>query len=88
MKKLTAHGLKIDRRKSMISNLNDNGIERKLTEGSSSIKIRESKVRRLTRKLKGLEDKKETTQREIEIVQQLLEKTQKELAELITKVEK
>lgn len=46
MKKQTPHGLKIDRRKSLSSNLEDNGLEKKLNKGSGNIKIKESKLRR------------------------------------------
>lgn len=44
--KQTPHGLKIDRRKNLIKNIEENGLERKITKGSAKIKIRESKLRR------------------------------------------
>ena len=41
----TAHGLKVDKRKSLIKNAKENGIERTLTKGSGKIRIKESKLR-------------------------------------------
>lgn len=43
--KKSAHGLKIDKRKNLIKNAQENGIERTLTKGSGKIRIKESKLR-------------------------------------------
>ena len=44
--KKTAHGLKIDKRKGLMKNIRENGLERKVNKGSGKIKIKESKLRR------------------------------------------
>lgn len=54
--KKSAHGLKIDRRKSMLSNLKENNLKGTRTKGtrtkgSGYVKMRESKIRMLERKL-------------------------------------
>lgn len=49
--KKSAHGLKIDRRKSVISNLKENNLKGTRTKGSGYVKMRESKIRMLERKL-------------------------------------
>lgn len=74
--KKSAHGLKIDRRKSMLSNLKDNNLKGTRTKGSRYVKMRESKIRMLERKLqlqqhtaaeaKELEAQIETKKSEIE----------------------
>ena len=43
--KKSAHGLKIDRRKSMLSNLKENNLKGTRTKGSGYVKMRESKIR-------------------------------------------
>lgn len=48
--KKTAHGLEVDKRKSLIKNAKENGIERTLTKGSGKIRIKESKLRIAKRK--------------------------------------
>lgn len=48
--KKTAHGLEVDKRKSLIKNAKENGIERTLTKGSGKIRIKESKLRMAKRK--------------------------------------
>lgn len=48
--KKTAHGLEVDKRKSLIKNAMENGIERTLTKGSGKIRIKESKLRMAKRK--------------------------------------
>lgn len=48
--KKTPHGLKIDRRRSLMNNLEANNLERKLNKGSGRIKIKESKLRIAKRK--------------------------------------
>lgn len=69
--KQTPHGLKIDRRKNLIKNIEENGIERKITKGSGKIKIKESKLR----KAKRNNDIKS------------IEKLEKELKELYSQIE-
>lgn len=73
--KKSAHGLKIDRRKSVISNLKENNLKGTRTKGSGYVKMRESKIRMLERKLqeqhtaaeaKELEAQIETKKAEIE----------------------
>lgn len=49
--KKSAHGLKIDRRKSMLSNLKENNLKGTRTKGSGYVKMRESQIRMLERKL-------------------------------------
>ena len=44
--KQTPHGLKIDKRKGLMKNIRQNGLERKINKGSGKIKIKESKLRR------------------------------------------
>ena len=48
--KKTAHGLKIDKRKGLMKNIRENGLERKINKGSGKIKIKESKLRRAKEK--------------------------------------
>lgn len=43
--KQTPHGLKIDKRKGLMTNLKENGLERKINKGSGRIKVKESKLR-------------------------------------------
>lgn len=73
--KKTAHGLKIDRRKSMVSNLKENNLKGTRTKGSGYVKIRERQIGMLGRKLqeqhttaeaKALEAQIETKKAEIE----------------------
>lgn len=73
--KKSAHGLKIDRRKSMLSNLKENNLKGTRTKGSGYVKMRESKIVMLERKLqeqhtaaeaKELEAQIETKKAEIE----------------------
>lgn len=49
--KKSAHGLKIDRRKSMLSNLKENNLKGTRTKGSGYVKMRERQIRMLGRKL-------------------------------------
>ena len=48
--KKTPHGLKIDKRKGLMKNIRENGLERKINKGSGKIKIKESKLRRAKEK--------------------------------------
>ena len=48
--KQTPHGLKIDKRKGLMKNIRENGLERKINKGSGKIKIKESKLRRAKEK--------------------------------------
>lgn len=74
--KKSAHGLKIDRRKSMLSNLKENSLKGTRTKGSGYVKIRERQIGMLGRKLqlqqltaaeaKELEAQIETKKSEIE----------------------
>lgn len=73
--KKPAHGLKIDKRKSMLSNLKANNLKGTRTKGSGYVKMRESQIRMLERKLllqhtaaeaKELEAQIETKKSEIE----------------------
>ncbi|WP_256092376.1 hypothetical protein [Staphylococcus equorum] len=38
--KKSAHGLKIDRRKNLLSNISDNGLERNKTENSGYVRLK------------------------------------------------
>lgn len=69
--KQTPHGLKIDGRKGLMKNLEENGLERKITKGSGKIKIKESKLK----KAKRNNDIKS------------IEKLEKELKELYSQIE-
>ena len=48
--KQTPHGLKIDKRKGLMKNIRENGLEIKVNKGSGKIKIKESKLRRAKEK--------------------------------------
>ena len=69
--KQTPHGLKIDKRKGLMKNIRENGLERKINKGSGKIKIKESKLRRAKEKNNIQE----------------IEKLEKELKELYSQIE-
>lgn len=61
--KKTPHGLKIDKRKGIMKNIEENGLERKLNKGSGRIKVKESKLRIAKRN----NDTKEIARLELEL---------------------
>lgn len=61
--KQTPHGLKIDKRKGLMKNLEENGLEKKLNKGSGRIKVKESKLRIAKRN----NDTKEIARLELEL---------------------
>lgn len=79
----TAHGLKIDKRKSRLSNLKDNGfgetMKNNRSENSGLVKIKKSKITKLKRKAQeqlanGYYDQHEQTLQKINKLQSDIEK--------------
>lgn len=78
--KKTAHGLKIDKRKTMINNLKDNGLleQRKehRSEGSGLVRLKRSAIKKLERKITETTDQKEIEKlrKEIEVKEEQIKK--------------
>mgnify|MGYP006913875904 CR=1 FL=1 len=64
--KKSAHGLKIDRRRNLMNNIEANGLDKQsnITKRSGSIKIRESLLRKA--KAEGNKEKAERLEKELE----------------------
>ena len=77
--KKSAHGLKIDGRKNLATNLEDNGLEKTKSENSGLVKIKQSKIKKLERKAQeqsanGHYDQEEKTLQQIEKLRTDIEK--------------
>lgn len=81
--KKSPHGLKIDRRKSLINNVKDNGLQETMkenrSENSGFVKIKKMKIKKLERKSQeqlanGHYDQNETTLKQIEKLRTEIEK--------------
>ena len=78
--KKTAHGLKIDGRKSLATNLEDNGLKKTKSENSGFVKMKQSSIKKLERKIGET-----TNQSEIEKMKLEIEKKENQIKTYLNK---
>lgn len=78
--KKSAHGLKIDGRKNLATNLKDNGLEKTKNENSGFVKTKKSAINRLEKKLAETTD-----QAEIKKLKSQIEKKEQQIQDYLNK---
>ena len=78
--KKSAHGLKIDGRKNLATNLKDNGLEKTKSKNSGFVKTKKSAIDRLEKKLAETTD-----QAEIKKIKSEIEKKENQIKEYLNK---
>ena len=78
--KKSAHGLKIDGRKNLATNLKDNGLEKTKSENSGFVKTKQSAIKKLERKIVETTD-----QAEIEKMKSEIEKKEQQIENYLNK---
>ena len=78
--KKTAHGLKIDGRKNLATNLDNNGLEKTKSKNSGFVKIKQSAIKKLERKISET-----TNQSEIEKMKSEIKKKENQIKTYLNK---
>ena len=78
--KKTAHGLKIDGRKNLATNLDNNGLEKTKSKNSGFVKIKQSAIEKLERKISET-----TNQSEIEKMKSEIKKKENQIKAYLNK---